>query len=73
MVDEGAVGAAQGHPNGLRSSGRAAGALVLHAPRVDGVQGFAGTFTLCRGRERQGFVMLESPAGCFVKVDLRKV
>ena len=46
MVDEGAIGAAQGHPHGLRPSGRAAGALVLHILHVDGVQGFAGTFTL---------------------------
>lgn len=46
MVDEGAVGAAQGHPHGLRPSGRTAGALVPHVLRVNGVQGFAGTFTL---------------------------
>lgn len=46
MVDEGAIGAAQGHLHGLRLGGRAAGALVLHILHVDGVHGFAGTFTL---------------------------
>lgn len=46
VVDKGAVGAAQGHLHGLRPSGRATGTLVWHILRVDGVQGFADTFTL---------------------------
>lgn len=46
VVDDGAVGTVQGHPHGLRLCGRAAGALVLHVLRVNGVQGFAGTFAL---------------------------
>lgn len=50
MVDNRAVGAAQGHLHGLRLRWRAAGALVLHVFYVDVVYGFAGTFTLQRGR-----------------------
>lgn len=46
VVDYGAIGAVQGHQHGLCPRGRAAGALVLHVLRVNGVQGFAGTFTL---------------------------
>lgn len=50
MVDNRAVGAAQGHLHGLRLRWRAAGALVLYVFYVDVVYGFAGTFTLQRGR-----------------------
>lgn len=46
MIDDGAVGAAQGHLHGLCPSWRAAGALVLNVLGVDGVQGFAVTLTL---------------------------
>lgn len=46
MVNDGAIGAAQGHMHGLLPRRRAAGALLLHILRVDGVHGFAGTFTL---------------------------
>lgn len=46
VVDDGAIGAVQGHAHGLRLRRGAAGALVLHIFRVDGVQGFAGTLTL---------------------------
>lgn len=48
VVDDGAVGAVQGYAHGLRPRRGAAGALVLHVFRVDGVQGFAGTLTLQR-------------------------
>lgn len=61
MVDDGAVGAAQGHLHGLCACGRAAGALVLHVLCVDGVQGFAGASSLRRGRERRPLRAVESP------------
>lgn len=54
VVDDGAVGAAQGHSHGLRARGRAARTLVRHILRVDGVQGFAGASSLQRERERGG-------------------
>lgn len=71
MVNDGAIGAAQGHMHGLLPRRRAAGALLLHILRVDGVHGFAGTFTLQRSRERRGMAMVENPgvqrtqAACF--------
>lgn len=61
MIDDGAVGAAQGHLHGLCPCRRAAGALVLHVLGVDGVQGFAVTLTLQWGREGQGTEMVEKP------------
>ena len=54
MVDDGAVGATQGRLHGLRPRRRAAGALVLHILRVDGVHGLAVTLTLQRSREGTG-------------------
>lgn len=50
VVDDGAIGAAQGHLNGLCLRRGAAGALVLHVLLVDGVHRFAGTLTLQQGR-----------------------
>lgn len=61
MVDDGAIGAAQGHLHGLCPRRGAAGALVLHILRFDGVQCFAGTFTLKWDREEQSTVMVEKP------------
>lgn len=46
VVDNGAIGAVQGHRHGLRPRRRAAGALVLHILSVDVVHGFAVAFTL---------------------------
>lgn len=64
MVDNGAVGAAQGHLHGLCPRRGAAGALVLHILRFDGVQCFAGTFTLKWDREGQDIVMVQKPGLC---------
>lgn len=61
MVDNGAVGAVQGHLHGLRPCRRAAGALVLHILSIDVVHGFAVAFTLQWSREGQGISMMENP------------
>lgn len=61
MVDDGAVGAAQGHLHGLCPRRGAAGTLVLHILRFDVVQCFAGTFALKWDREGQGMVMVKKP------------
>ena len=61
VVDDGAIGAVQGHLHGPCPCRRAAGALVLHILSVDVVHGFAGAFTLQWNREGQVISMMENP------------